>query len=96
MVKQYDPLYSLASLVSIIDYENYYRDTDRKMNPMHTDIRFASEPNPFLQYLSYRTLESSPLKICERWHDITRALNESRQYCPPLFTRGSKDLHCFG
>jgi hypothetical protein len=90
VVKQYDPLYSLASLVSIIDYENYYKDTDRKMNPMHTDIRFASEPNPFLQHLSYRTPEPPPLKICQRGHDITRALNESRQYCPHCSREGVK------
>lgn len=55
LVKQYDPLYSLASLVSITDYENYYKNTDRKFNPMHTDVKFAEEPNPYLQWLSYKS-----------------------------------------
>lgn len=92
VVKQYDPLYSLASLGSMIDYENYYQNTDRKMNPMHTDIRFASEPNPFLQHLSYRTPAPPPLKICDRGHDITRALNENRQYCPHCSRDGVKSF----
>ncbi|MBX9722369.1 MAG: macro domain-containing protein, partial [Candidatus Obscuribacterales bacterium] len=55
LVKQYDPLYSLASMVSITDYENYYKNTDRKFNPMHTDVKFANEPNPYLQWLSYKS-----------------------------------------
>ncbi|MBY0550690.1 MAG: hypothetical protein K2W95_25650 [Candidatus Obscuribacterales bacterium] len=55
VIKQYDPLYSLASMVSMADYENYYKNTDRKFNPMHTDIKFASEPNPYLQWLSYKS-----------------------------------------
>lgn len=55
VVKQYDPLYSLASMVSIVDYENYYKNTDRKFNPMHTDIKFVGEPNLYLQWLSYKS-----------------------------------------
>jgi hypothetical protein len=90
VIKQYDPLYSLASLVSIVDYENYYKDTDRNLNPMHTDIRFVPEPNPFLQYLTYRAPEPPPLKVCERGHDITRALAEARQYCPHCSREGIK------
>ena len=62
LIKQYDPLYSLASLVSIADYENYYKNTDRKMNPMHTDIRFVEEPNPYLQWLSYKSLQDEALE----------------------------------
>lgn len=55
VIKQYDPLYSLASMVSIADYENYYKNTDRKFNPMHTDIKSASDNNPYLQWLSYKS-----------------------------------------
>ncbi len=55
LVKQYDPLYSLASLVAITDYENYYKNTDRKFNPMHIDLKFVEEPNSYLQWLSYKS-----------------------------------------
>ncbi|MBX9685365.1 MAG: hypothetical protein K2X27_01610 [Candidatus Obscuribacterales bacterium] len=62
LVKQYDPLYSLASMVSIVDYENYYKNTDRKFNPMHTDIKFANEPNQYLQWLSYKSPQDEALE----------------------------------
>jgi hypothetical protein len=90
VVKQYDPLYSLASLTSIVDYENYYKATDRKQNPMHTDVRFVPEPNPYLQWLSYKSPEVPHLKLCPKGHDISRALNELRQYCPDCFRDGVK------
>ena len=61
VVKQYDPLYSLASMVSIIDYENYYRNTDRRMNPMHTDVKFAAEPNPI--FSGYRIKSRSTISL---------------------------------
>jgi hypothetical protein len=90
VIKQYDPLYSLASLANILDYENFYRNTDRKQNPMHTDIRFVPEPNPYLQWLSYKTPEAQNLKLCARGHDVSRALNELRQFCPDCFRDGIK------
>jgi O-acetyl-ADP-ribose deacetylase (regulator of RNase III) len=62
LVKQYDPLYSLASLAAIGDYENYYKNTDRKSNPMHTDLKFAEEPNQYLQWLSYKSLEDEAIE----------------------------------
>jgi hypothetical protein len=88
VVKQYDPMYSLASLANIVDYENFYKNCDRKQNPMHTDIRFIAEPNPYLQWLSYKSPEPPRLKLCTRGHDITRALNEIRQFCPDCFRDG--------
>ena len=90
VVKQYDPLYSLASLASIVDYENFYKTTDRKQNPMHTDVKFVAEPNPYLQWLSYKSPEAQNLKLCSRGHDVSRALNELRQYCPDCFRDGIK------
>ncbi len=90
VVKQYDPLYSLASLTSIIDYETFYKNTDRKLNPMHTDVRFVAEPNPYLQWLSYKQPEPPAMKLCARGHDVTRALNELRQFCPDCFRVGIK------
>ncbi len=90
VVKQYDPMYSLASLATIVDYENFYRATDRKQNPLHTDIRFAAEPNAYLQWLSYKSVEPPRLKLCTRGHDITRALSELRQFCPDCFRDGTK------
>ncbi len=90
VVKQFDPLYSLASLANIVDYENFYKATDRKLNPMHTDQRFMPEPNPYLQWLSYKSPEAPRLKLCSRGHDISRALNELRQYCPDCFRDGIK------
>jgi hypothetical protein len=92
VLKQYDPLYSLASLANILDYENFYKNTDRKQNPMHTDLRFASEPNPYLQWLSYATPVTEELKTCARGHDVTRALAEFRQYCPDCFRDGIKSF----
>jgi len=92
VVKQYDPLYSLASLVSIGDYENYYRNTDRRMNPMHTDVKFVAEPNPYLQWLSYKTPDKETVKICSRGHDITEALTEDAQFCPVCSKAGVKTL----
>lgn len=90
VVKQYDPLYSLASLTSIIDYETFYKNTDRKLNPMHTDVRFVAEPNPYLQWLSYKQPEPPAMKLCARGHDCTRAVNELRQFCPDCFRVGIK------
>lgn len=90
VVKQYDPMYSLASLANIVDYENFYKNTDKKQNPMHTDIKFVSEPNPFIQWLSYKSPEPPRLKLCTRGHDVTRALNELRQFCPDCFRDGIK------
>src|SRR5690606_6969744 len=73
LVKQYDPLYSLASLEQIIDYENYYKNTDRALNPMHTDKKFATEPNPYLQWLSYESPKKVEVQVCSKGHDITDA-----------------------
>jgi hypothetical protein len=93
VVKQYDPLYSLASMVSINDYENYYKNTDRKLNPMHTDVKFVSEPNPYLQWLSYKSPErADAVKICVRGHDITEALHDDAQFCPTCSKSGVKTL----
>ncbi|HEY9715189.1 MAG TPA: hypothetical protein V6C72_17090, partial [Chroococcales cyanobacterium] len=92
VVKQYDPLYSLASMVSIADYENYYRNTDRKLNPMHTDVKFVAEPNPYLQWLSYKMPEHEQLKICPYGHDITAALAQNAQFCPTCSKTGAKTL----
>ncbi len=63
VIKQYDPLYALASLAGIKDYENYYLHTDRKYNPMHTDVRFVQEPNAYLQWLSYKAPEEPPVEF---------------------------------
>ena len=79
-------------MVSIIDYENYYRNTDRRMNPMHTDVKFASEPNPYLQWLSYKVPEHNLVKVCSRGHDITEALAEDAQFCPVCSKSGIKTL----
>lgn len=87
VVKQFDPLYSLASLANIVDYENFYKTTDRQMNPMHTDLRFTSEPNPYLQWLSYKPAVQH-LKLCSRGHDITRSLHEGKQFCPDCAHEG--------
>ncbi|HEY9787595.1 MAG TPA: tubulin-like doman-containing protein [Candidatus Obscuribacterales bacterium] len=91
VVKQYDPLYSLASLASIGDYENYYRNTDRKLNPMHTDHKFVAEPNPYLQWLSYRAPDRVSVKTCDRGHDIT-GVDSDTQYCPQCSHEGNKTL----
>lgn len=82
VIKQYDPLYSLASLENITDYENAYRNTDRSTNPLHTDKRFIAEPNPFVKWLTYQAPPPAPLKVCDRGHDIEEALRERREYCP--------------
>ena len=93
VVKQYDPLYSLASMVSIVNYENYYKNTDRRLNPMHTDIKFVREPNPFLQWLSYKAPERvGATSTCPRGHDITAALADGSQYCPNCSKEGIKTL----
>jgi len=92
VVKQYDPLYSLASLVAINDYENYYKNTDRRMNPMHTDVKFATEPNPYLQWLSYKVPEHEQVKVCPRGHDITEATQNNAQFCPICSAAGFKTL----
>lgn len=92
VVKQYDPLYSLASMNGIADYENYYKNTDRKMNPMHTDVKFVSEPNPYLQWLSYVVPEDESVKNCPAGHDITAALADGAQFCPTCSKSGTKTL----
>lgn len=92
VVKQYDPLYALASMNGIIDYENYYRNTDRRMNPMHTDVKFVIEPNPYLQWLSYKSPEHDTVKTCPFGHDITAALAEDAQFCPACSNSGAKTL----
>jgi O-acetyl-ADP-ribose deacetylase (regulator of RNase III) len=82
LIKQYDPLYSLASMVTINDYENYYKNTDRKFNPMHTDIKFTDENNPYLQWLSYKSPqdeaaeEESAARIAAEKAERERALAE--------------------
>lgn len=92
VVKQYDPLYSLASMNGIADYENYYRNTDRKMNPMHTDVKFVIEPNPYLQWLSYAVPEDTTVKTCPVGHDITAALADDAKFCPACSKAGMKTL----
>lgn len=92
LVKQYDPLYSLASYDAIIDYENYYRNTDRTLNPMHTDKKFAQEPNAFLQWLSYETPKKVEIDMCSKGHDITEALRRDMQFCPQCSNNGLKNL----
>lgn len=92
VVKQYDPLYSLASMVSIGDYENYYRNTDRKLNPMHTDVKFVAEPNPYMQWLSYKTPEHETIRVCPMGHDITAAVADDAQFCPTCSKTGVKTL----
>ncbi|HEY9776281.1 MAG TPA: tubulin-like doman-containing protein [Planktothrix sp.] len=92
VVKQYDPLYSLASLASIGDYENYYKNTDRRLNPMHTDVKFVNEPNPYLQWLSYKAPEHEAAKVCARGHDVADALAENAQFCPICSNAGIKTL----
>ncbi|MGH9551263.1 MAG: hypothetical protein ACRD3W_17905, partial [Terriglobales bacterium] len=86
------PLYALASLGAIGDYENYYRNTDRRLNPMHTDVKFVAEPNPYLQWLSYKSPERDTVKICPRGHDITEALADNAQFCPTCSNSGVKTL----
>ncbi|HEY9678103.1 MAG TPA: tubulin-like doman-containing protein [Drouetiella sp.] len=92
VVKQYDPLYSLASMNGIADYENYYKNTDRKLNPMHTDVKFTIEPNPYLQWLSYVVPEDEPMKVCPVGHDITAALADGAKFCPTCSKSGAKVL----
>jgi hypothetical protein len=92
VIKQYDPLYSLASLVSIEDYENYYRNTDRRMNPMHTDIKFAREPNPYMQWLSYKAPHKEGERLCAKGHEINTALTDGVQFCPQCSKMGIKTL----
>ncbi|MBX9690739.1 MAG: hypothetical protein K2Z81_00030, partial [Cyanobacteria bacterium] len=92
LVKQYDPLYSLASLENIIDYENYYRNSDRTLNPMHTDLKFATEPNPFLQWLSYESTRKVEIQSCSKGHDISDALRRGRQFCDYCSKNGIKNL----
>lgn len=92
LVKQYDPLYSLASLSSIADYENYYRNTDRALNPMHTDKKFATEPNPYLQWLSYESPKKIEVAVCSKGHDIVDALRRDKQFCPHCSKNGFKNL----
>jgi hypothetical protein len=92
VVKQYDPLYSLASLSTIADYENYYKNTDRRMNPMHTDIKFVSEPNPYLQWLSYKTPERPQLKTCSHGHDLSAVNEIDTNFCPECSKLGLKTL----
>jgi Tubulin like len=92
VIKQYDPLYSLASLVAIEDYENYYKNTDRRLNPMHTDAKFVQEPNPYMQWLSYKAPEHETEKLCTRGHDIGVALAEGQQFCPICSKAGTKNL----
>lgn len=92
LVKQYDPLYSLASLGSMIDYENYYRNTDRTLNPMHTDKKFATEPNPYLQWLTYESPKKVEVAVCSKGHDIVDALRRDKQFCPHCSKNGLKNL----
>ena len=92
VVKQYDPLYSLASMNGIADYENYYKNTDRKLNPMHTDVKFVIEPNPYLQWLSYVVPVDETIKVCPIGHDITAALADDAQFCPTCSKSGIKTL----
>lgn len=91
VVKQYDPLYSLASLTTMIDYENYYKNTDRKLNPMHTDVKFVPEPNPYLQWLSYIAPVRVTVKVCDRGHDIS-FVDSDTQFCPQCSHDGAKTL----
>jgi len=92
LIKQYDPLYSLASYDGIIDYENYYRNTDRLSNPMHTDRKFSVEPNPYMQWLSYETPKKDLVELCSKGHDIVDALRRDMQFCPHCSTQGVKNL----
>ncbi|HIA53273.1 MAG TPA: hypothetical protein EYN91_14485 [Candidatus Melainabacteria bacterium] len=91
VVKQYDPLYSLASYATIGDYENYYKNTDRKLNPMHTDVKFVPEPNPYLQWLSYKSPDRVTIKVCDRGHDIG-GCDDDTQFCPHCSLDGVKTL----
>ena len=90
LIKQYDLLYSLASLENLQDYENRYQATDRSENPLHTDIRFMAEPNPYLQGLTYQAPPPPPVPVCKEGHDIEEALGEGREYCPYCATAGKK------
>lgn len=92
LVKQYDPLYSLASLSCMIDYENYYKNTDRRQNPMHTDVKFMAEPNPYTQWLTYRVPERLQVKTCPKGHDIAEALKDNSRFCPTCSDAGVKTL----
>lgn len=92
LIKQYDPLYSLASYDGIIDYENYYKNTDRLSNPMHTDRKFAPEPNPYMQWLSYETPKKDQVELCSKGHDIVDALRRDMQFCPHCSAQGVKNL----
>jgi len=91
VVKQYDPLYSLASYATIGDYENYYKNTDRKLNPMHTDAKFVPEPNPYLQWLTYKSPDRVTIKVCDRGHDIS-SVDDDTQFCPHCSLDGVKTL----
>ncbi len=91
LIKQYDPLYSLASYDGIIDYENYYKNTDRISNPMHTDIKFSIEPNPYIQWLTYET-KKVEVQLCSKGHDISDALRRGLQFCPACSHVGFKNL----
>jgi hypothetical protein len=88
LIKQYDPLYSLASLESIQDYETRYKATDRAENPLHIDIRFMAEPNPYLQLLTYQAPPPPRIAVCREGHDIEDALKEGREYCPHCSAEG--------
>ncbi len=92
LIKQYDPLYSLASYDGIMDFENYYRNTDRVTNPMHTDRRFTIEPNPYLQWLSYESPTKHLIELCSKGHDIADALRRDLQFCPDCSSQGLKTL----
>lgn len=92
LIKQYDPLYSLASYDGIVDYENYYRNTDRVSNPMHTDRKFSVEPNPYMQWLSYDTPDKEAVELCSKGHDVSDALRRDLQFCPHCSTQGLKNL----
>jgi hypothetical protein len=92
VVKQYDPLYSLASLANIGDYENYYKNTDRKLNPMHTDAKFVAEPNPYIQWLTYKAPERHHLNICPKGHDLSGVTGSDTKFCPECSKVGVKTL----
>ncbi|MDZ4838018.1 MAG: tubulin-like doman-containing protein [Candidatus Melainabacteria bacterium] len=92
LIKQYDPLYSLASYDGIIDYENYYKNTDRLSNPMHTDRKFSVEPNPYMQWLSYEMPKKDHVVLCSKGHDIVEAIRRDLQFCPHCSTQGIKNL----
>ncbi len=96
LIKQYDPLYSLASYDGILDYENYYRNTDRVLNPMHTDHRFTIDPNPYLQWLSYESPNKPPVELCSKGHDIADARRRDLQFCPHCSGQGLKTLIVLG